>query len=219
MREEEGLTGEASIASMKVSIVSAMATEATAEKDSDAPQIDTLATGEETPIAASVRSEGDTTGPRIRPTTTCQDPRADSSSIAEAIARFQIGARSGTVLVLGCPRDVRCPSIERRTPDLIATDSGAGRLILRAEASRTRTFRTPSKSRLTQADFIYLAAATHPRASAVGTLEASTWEAAGMLRRASTPVRRVSAADIRMAAEVTLAATAEESITAKAESC
>ena len=90
--------------------------------------------------------------------------------------------------------------------------------ILQAEASRTRILRTLSKSRLAPADFISLEAAIHPRASAAGTLMASTWEAEGVRRRASTPARRVLAADTRMAEEVTLAAMAGGSTTAETES-
>ena len=91
-------------------------------------------------------------------------------------------------------------------------NSGAGLLGL----SRAGTLRTQQENHRTRVASICLVAGTLPGPLAAGAQEASTWEAAGMRRRASTAAGRISEGGTRTAEEVTPAVTAAASITAEA---
>ena len=109
------------------------------------------------------------------------------------------------------PTTVRCRPIARRPQVFSAANSGDGLPGL----SRAATLRTPPENHRTRVASICLAADTRPRPLAAGAQAASTWEAAGMRRRASTAAGRISAGGTRTAEEVTPAVTAAASITAE----
>src|SRR5579862_6638567 len=107
---------------------------------------------------------------------------------------------------------VRCRPIARRPQVFGAADSGDRMPGL----SRAATLRTQPENHRTQVAFICLAAGTHLEPLAAGVRAVSTWEAAGIRRRASTAVGKISAGGTRMAEEVTPAVMAAASITAEA---
>jgi len=114
----------------------------------------------------------------------------------------------------GCthPTTVRCRSIARRPQVFSVANSGDGlpRLL------RAATFRTQPENHRTRVASICLVADTLQRPLAAVVRAASTWEAAGIRRRASTAAVGTSAAGTRTAEEVTPEVTAAASITAEA---
>src|SRR5437899_4997087 len=207
------LRGTAMAAHRRVSAGSAADTTGTAAWDSIARRADMPRTGEETPTADSMPSEAATTGRRARPTTICGRQSAGRSSPTVATdPTGTAGPVKATAAGRAHPTTVRCRPIARRPQVFSVANSGDGLPGL----LRAATFRTRPENHRTRVASICLVAGTLPRPLAAVVRAASTWEAAGIRRRASTAAEETSAGDTRTAEEVTLEVTAAASITAEA---